>query len=59
MILDAGFLISIDRSERSAHTFVTAATRSETDLLPPVPVVAPAWRNVSRHAPLAPCLKTI
>ena len=59
MILDAGFLISIDRSERSAHTFLTAASRSETALHTTHPVVAQVWRNGSRQARLAAFLKTI
>ncbi len=59
MILDAGFLISIDRSERSAHTFLAAATRSETVLHTTHPIVAQVWRNGSRQARLSAFLKTI
>ena len=59
MILDAGFLISIDRSERSAHAFLAAASRSETALHTTHPVVAQVWRNGSHQARLAAFLKTI
>ena len=59
MILDAGFLISIDRSERSAHAFLAAAGRSETVLHTTHPVVAQVWRNGSRQARLSAFLKTI
>ncbi len=59
MILDAGFLIAIDRSEPSAHAFVTAAARSEAALHTTQPVVAQVWRNGSRQARLSAFLKTI
>jgi hypothetical protein len=59
VILDAGLLISIDRSERTAHTFLTVARRSETILHTTHPVVAQVWRNGSRQARLAAFLKTI
>ncbi len=59
MILDAGFLISIDRNERTAHAFLTTASRSETALHTTDPVVAQVWRNGSRQARLAALLQTI
>ncbi len=59
MILDAGFLISIDRSERTARTFLTAAIRSGTALHTTHPVVAQVWRTGSRQARLSSFLKTI
>ncbi len=59
MILDAGFLISLDRSERAADAFLTEATRSETSLYTTEPVVAQVWRGGSRQARLAAFLKTI
>lgn len=59
MILDAGYLISIDRSERTAHTFLAAATRSDTNLHTSHAVVAQVWRNGSRQARLSAFLKTI
>jgi predicted nucleic acid-binding protein len=58
VILDAGFLISVDRSERSAHSFVTAASRAGTTLHTTQPVLAQVWRG-ARQARLAAFLKTI
>ncbi len=59
MILDAGFLISVDRGERPAHTFLAAASRSGTGLHTTHPVVAQVWRNGSRQARLSAFLETI
>ena len=59
MILDAGFLISIDRSEKTAHTFLAAAVRSGTALHTTHPVVAQVWRDGPRQARLAALLKAI
>ena len=59
MILDAGLLVSVDRSERAAHAFLTAASRSEIALHTTHPVVAQAWQGGSRQARLAAFLKTI
>ena len=59
MILDAGFLISIDRSEQTAHTFLAAAVRSGTALHTTHPVVAQVWRDGPRQARLAAFLKAI
>lgn len=59
MILDAGFLISIERSERTAHTFLAAADRSGTALHTTHPVVAQVWRGSPRQARLAAFLKAI
>lgn len=59
MILDAGFLISVDRSERTARTFLAAATRSGTALHTTHPVVAQVWRTGSRQARLSAFLKTM
>ncbi|MGF1598917.1 MAG: hypothetical protein ACFCVK_18655 [Acidimicrobiales bacterium] len=58
MILDAGFLISVDRSEKSAHTFLAAASRSGTALHTTHPVVAQVWR-APQQARLAAFVKTI
>ena len=58
MILDTGFLISVDRSEKSARAFLAAASRSETALHTTHPVVAQVWRG-PRQARLAAFLKTI
>lgn len=59
MIIDTGLLISIDRSERTAHAFLTAAARSETALHTTHPVVAQVWRSGPRQARLSAFLKTI
>lgn len=59
MILDAGFLISVDREERTARAFLTAAHRSGTALRTTEPVVAQVWRNGTRQARLAAFLQTI
>ena len=59
MILDAGFLISVDRGERTAHTFLTAASRSKVALHTTHPIMAQVWRSGSRQARLAGFLKTI
>ncbi|MBS1837025.1 MAG: hypothetical protein JST64_04950 [Actinobacteria bacterium] len=59
MILDAGFLISVDRSEGSAHAFLEAAVRTGTDLHTTHPVVAQVWRDGSRQARLAAFLKVV
>ncbi len=58
-ILDAGFLVSVDRSERTAHTFLTAAARSETALHSTHPVVAQVRRNNACQAHLSALLETI
>lgn len=59
MILDAGFLISIDRGERSAQEFLTATLRRHTALTTTHPVVAQVWRNGARQSRLARFLDTI
>ena len=59
MILDAGFLISVDRDERTARAFLTAAHRSGTALRTTEPVVAQVWRNGTRQERLAAFLQTI
>lgn len=59
MILDAGFLISIDRSEKTAHTFLAAAVHSGTALHTTHPVIGQVWRDGQRQARLAAFLKVI
>ena len=59
MILDAGFLISVNRSERAADTFLAAASRSGTAIHTTEPVVGQVWRNGAKQARLAAFLKTI
>ena len=59
MILDAGFLISVDRSEKTAHAFLAAADRTGAALHTTHPVVAQVWRHGPRQARLAAFLKAI
>jgi predicted nucleic acid-binding protein len=59
VILDAGFLISVDRDEESARSLITAFERRRTSLHTTEPVVAQVWRNGSRQARLAAFLKTV
>lgn len=59
MILDAGFLISVDREELTAKAFIAAAIRRGTPLRSTHPVVAQVWRNGARQARLAQFLNTV
>jgi hypothetical protein len=59
VILDAGFLISIDRGEESARNLLTALQRSRTPLHTSHPVVAQVWRNGATQARLASFLATV
>ena len=53
MILDAGFLVSVDRGEAAARAFVTAAVRTGRPLHTTAPVLAQVWRDGGRQARLA------
>lgn len=59
MILDAGFLISVDRGERTAQEFLTAALIHDTPLTTTHPVVARVWRDGTRQARLARFLRSV
>ncbi len=59
MILDAGFLISVDRGERGAQEFLTAALIHETPLTTTHPVVAQVWRDGAQQARLARFLQSV
>ena len=59
MILDAGFLVSVDRNERSARSFLTAAIARGWRLVTTEPVIAQVWRQGRRQARLAAFLKSI
>jgi hypothetical protein len=59
VILDAGFLVSVDRGERSAQEFLHAALQRHTTLSTTHPIVAQVWRNGARQARLARFLTTI
>ena len=59
MILDAGFLISVDRGEEPARLLLTAFDRRRVALHTTEPVVAQVWRNGARQARLAAFLHTL
>lgn len=59
MILDAGFLISVDRGEEPARVLLTALQRNRIALHTTDPVVAQAWRGGARQARLAAFLGTV
>ena len=59
MILDAGFLISVDREEEPARALVTAMQRNRLALHTTDPVVGQVWRNGARQARLSAFLKTV
>jgi predicted nucleic acid-binding protein len=59
VILDAGFLISIDRDEEQARSLVTALHRRQISLHTTEAVVAQVWRNGARQARLAGFLRTV
>jgi hypothetical protein len=59
VILDAGFLVSVDRGERAAQEFLHAALGRQTPLNTTHSVVAQVWRNGARQARLARFLATI
>lgn len=58
-MLDAGFLISVDRGERTAQEFLTAALIHRTPLTTTHPVVAQVWRNGAQQARLARFLQSV
>lgn len=59
MILDAGVLVAVDRGERAAQSFLTAALEENAVLRTSTPVVAQVWRDGSRQARLARFLDTL
>ena len=59
MILDAGFLISVDCDEEPARVLTTALHRRRLALHTADPVVAQVWRNGQRQTRLAALLKTV
>jgi hypothetical protein len=59
VILDAGFLVSVDRGERAAKEFLAAAVRHSTQLRTTEPVLAQVWRDGSRQTRLARLLAAI
>lgn len=59
MILDAAFLISVDRGERTARAFLTAAERGGRVLHTTEPVVAQVWREGAPQARLSAFLRVL
>ena len=59
MILDAGFLVSVDRGEPGARAFLTAAQRSQVALHTTHPVVAQVWRDGAIQARLTRFLGSV
>jgi hypothetical protein len=59
VILDASFLISIDRGDHSARVLLAALSRSRTSLHTTHPVVAQVWRDGARQARLASFLNAV
>ena len=59
MILDAGFLISLDSGEDPARSFLATAVRSQTPLHTTHPIVAQVWRGGARQARLAAFVQTL
>lgn len=57
MILDAGFLISVDREEHGAGVLIRALVESGARLHTTHAVLAQVWRNGARQARLASLLK--
>ena len=58
-MLDAGYLVSVDRGEPEAQAFKLAVERSGRSLHTTSPVIAQVWRSGRTQARLAQFLKTI
>jgi predicted nucleic acid-binding protein len=59
VILDAGFLISVDRNEPAARVLLEALHRRRVRLHTTEPVVAQIWRDGARQARLARFLQSL
>jgi hypothetical protein len=59
LVLDAGALIGIDRSDRRVAGLIALGRRAGADLVTGAPVVAQVWRDGSRQANLARALAMI
>lgn len=59
MILDAGVLVAIDRSEAAAIRYLATAEAYRTALHTTHPVLAQVWRQGSRQVRLARALRSI
>lgn len=59
MVLDAGALIGVDRSDRRVAGLIALGRRAGADLVTTAPVVAQVWRNGTRQVNLARALAMI
>lgn len=59
MVLDAGALIGVDRSDRRVAGLIALGRRAGVDLVTTAPVVAQVWRNGARQVNLARALAMI
>ena len=59
MILDAGFLISVDRGDQAARDVLRVALDVGRELHTTAPIIAQVWRNGTRQARLARFLKGV
>lgn len=59
MVLDAGALIGVDRSDRRVAGLLALGRRAGADLVTTAPVVAQVWRNGARQVNLARALAMI
>jgi hypothetical protein len=59
MVLDAGALIGIDRSDRRIAGLIALGRRAGADLVTMAPVAAQVWRDGARQANLARALAMI
>ena len=59
MVLDAGALIGVDRSDRRVAGLIALGRRAGADLVTTTPVVAQVWRGGARQVNLARALAMI
>ncbi len=59
MILDAGFLISVDRRDKAARNLLRVALDQGLELHTTAPIIAQVWRNGASQAQLARFLKGV
>ncbi|MCU1356905.1 MAG: hypothetical protein JWM89_2323 [Acidimicrobiales bacterium] len=59
MILDAGFLVSVDRGDAAARAALIVLSRDRATLRTTHPVVAQVWRAGATQARLAAFLRTV
>ena len=59
LVLDAGALIGIDRSDRRTAALIELGRRAGAELITAAPVLAQAWRDGARQAVLAKSLPMI